>query len=85
MSDPNNSGPYECHGPMMTLSLDDITKGQIQNEEVAAFYCDACGVWRHGYPIAETQLRAVVESRMPSVVTARVELAKNNGYYVETR
>ena len=49
------------------LALHDLTGGQLTTDGPAVFVC-RCGVWRHGYFRDETQLRALVESRMPTFI-----------------
>ncbi len=66
MSDPDRSGPYLCHGEMRVVSLFDLTNGAMETPDPAAFICLTCGVTRHAYPVAETQLRAFVDQYLPA-------------------
>jgi hypothetical protein len=64
MSDPANDG-YQCHGAMRQVDLLELT-GVAMTSGTAVWVCETCGVWRHGYPNTETQLRAIVNARMPA-------------------
>jgi hypothetical protein len=67
MSDPANDG-YHCHGPMRQIDLLDLT-GVAMTPGVAAWVC-TCGVWKHGFPRAESQLRAFVDAKMPAFIAS---------------
>ena len=66
MSDPARDN-FECHGPMAHVTLGYLTAGAMDTPGVAAYLCKTCGVWRHGLPRIETQLRAIVEARMETL------------------
>lgn len=65
MSDASHDG-YTCHGPMIAIPA----PGTDAHGEpiVGAWFCDRCGVWRHAFPSTETQLRALMEARMTSLL-----------------
>lgn len=82
MSDPDREGPYHCHGPMTRLSLMDLTGVADTPIHDAVWVCmhrmaddTICGVWRHGYHREESQLRALVEARMPTFIESMNEKA----------
>ena len=64
MSDPARDAVFECHGKMKPITHDVIG-------EVCAFLCKKCGVWRHSWPVAETQKRALAESYMRRLLAER--------------
>lgn len=73
MSDPNRDGPFECHGRMQPITLLELT-GVASTLGVAAYVCKkpGCGIWRHGYPWSDSQLRAIVEKHMPAFIEQRL-------------
>lgn len=75
MSDPCRTGPYECCARRMeAVTLLQLT-GVASTLGTAAYVC-RCGVWKHGFAVAESQLRAIVEKHMPAFIQARQESTK---------
>lgn len=55
MSDPDHSGPYICCGPMTLLELSHVYDGGC------AWYCPACGCWRHRFSPGDSRRAKVTE------------------------
>ena len=60
MSDPARDG-YWCHGPMRKVRY------QNESDEVIAYLCLVCGIWRDGLPVSDPR-RPAVERTMTALL-----------------
>lgn len=62
-----------CGWPMRPITLKALTHGVADTGSHAAYVCRRCGGWAHAYRQDESQLRAIVETRMMFYVRELVE------------
>lgn len=72
MSDPAHDGYVCCNNLMGPVTLIELTE-VMEADGIAAWFCEFCGVWRHGFPRSESQLRAIVSNQMPAFVHFMLE------------
>lgn len=60
---------------MRRVDLFELT-GVADTPGTAVWVCEKCGVWKHGFPNTETQLRALVAGRMDAFLAIMIGRAR---------